>query len=150
MASKKVPDLPPANPLTGAELVHVVQDGSSRHASAAALGGGAYHYGAFAVASIGASEILMDHIVATAHTLTGDLAGCVASAGVHPAANWVCDLQHNGVSIGSLTIHPDGTTLWLTSGGAVAVAAGDVVSVVAPAGVDGSIGRVRFTLKGAI
>lgn len=150
MASKKVPDLPPADPLTGAELVHVVQDGSSRHASAAALGQGAYHYGAFAVAAIGASEILMDHCVATPHTLTGDLAGCVASAGVAPAANWVADLQHNGVSIGSLTIHTDGTTLWLTSGGAVAVAAGDVVSLVAPADVDGSIGRVRFTLKGAI
>jgi hypothetical protein len=150
MSSKQIPQLPPAGPLDGTELVHVVQAGSSRWATAAALFGGAYHYGSFAVAAIGSSEILMDHIVATAHTLSDDFAGCVAGAGVAPAADWVASIQLNGVAIGTLTIHADGTHAFVTTGGSVAVAAGDVVTLIAPAGIDAALARLRFTFKGAI
>jgi hypothetical protein len=153
MASKQIENLPVANPLDGGELVHVVQDGSSRQTTVAAIASGgtaAYHYGSFAVSAIGASEILMDHIVATAHTLQDDFAGCVASVGSAPVADWVANVQLNGASIGSLTVHADGTHTFLTTGGAVAVPAGSVVSVIAPAGADASIARLRFTFKGAI
>lgn len=153
MASKQIQQLPPADPLTGTELVHVVQNGSSRQASAQALASGgtaAYHYGSFAVSAIASSEILMDHIVASAHTLQAGFAGCVASCGTPPAADWVASILNNGAAIGSLTIHADGSHTFATSGGAVAVAIGDLITVQAPATVDGAIARVRFTLKGTM
>jgi hypothetical protein len=149
MSSKPVTDLPAADPLSGDELIHVVQHGSSRKTTAASIGGGAYHYGSFAVAAIGAGEILMDHVVATPHVLAANFAGCVASVGTPPDGNWIADIQKNGVSIGSLTIHPDGTVTW-PAVAAVAVAAGDVIALIAPAIADGSIARLRFTFKGSL
>lgn len=158
MSSKPVELLPDANPLDGTELVHVVQSGSSRKVAVNQLGGveaGAattyYHYGSFAVTSIGASEVLMDHIAASDHTLGDNFPDNVASCGTLPAADWVADVQLNGASIGSLTIASvDGTATWVSTGGATAVVAGDVVSVIGPASADAAIARLRFTFKGSI
>jgi hypothetical protein len=154
--SKPVELLPDADPLTGAEWVHVVQDGSSRKVPSSSLGGGggAYHYGSFAVDSIGSSEILMDHIVATAHTLSVDFAGCVASVGTPPAAPWTATIFHTpaagaAAEIGTFTIDGAGLVAWSVTA-EIPIAAGDVVSVIAPVDVDASIARLRFTLRGVI
>lgn len=109
-----------------------------------------YRYGGFAVSDITASEILMDHVVTTAHTLADDFAGCRASVGTNPAAVWAADIQLNGVSVGSLSISTGGVATFTTTGTTVAVAAGDVVTLVAPAGVDASIARLRWTFEGTI
>jgi hypothetical protein len=101
------------------------------------------------VSSIQPSEILMDHVVAVAHTLPANFAGSVASVGTNPAALWTADVQKNGVSIGSLAISAAGGIAFTTTGGvAVAVAIGDVITIVAPGGADASIARLRFTFKG--
>lgn len=110
-----------------------------------------YNYGSFAVASVTASEVLMDHIVTVAHTLAASLAGCQCSVGSNPAATFALDVQKNGASIGTISIATNGVVTLSTSGGtSKAIAAGDVISVLAPAGVDASIARLRFTLRGTI
>ena len=152
--SKPVELLPDADPLTGLEYVHVVQDGSSRKVRTSELGGGGgfYHYGSFAVDSIGSSEILMDHIVASAHTIEVDFAGCVASVGTPPAAPWVATIFLTPAvgapaAIGSITIDGAGLVTFSVTA-EIAIAAGDVVSLIAPVDVDASIARLRFTFRG--
>lgn len=109
-----------------------------------------YKYGSFAVSGITASEVLMDHIVAEAHTLADDFAGCVASVGTNPAATWVADIRKNGASVGSLSISTTGVVTFNTTGTTVALAVGDILTLIAPASVDASIARLRFTFKGSI
>lgn len=109
-----------------------------------------YHYGAFAVEDIAASEILMDHVVAKGHRLFDDFAGAIASVGTNPAADWTADIQVNGVSIGSLEIDTAGVATFTTTGSFTDVEIGDVVTVIAPAVADASIERLRFTLQGRI
>lgn len=110
-----------------------------------------YHYGSFAVASILASEILMDHQVASSHTISANFAGCVFAVGTPPAADFVLDVQYDGVSIGTVTIHHDGTWTGATSGGtAKNIVANHYVTAVAPIGADASIARLRFTFRGTI
>ena len=110
-----------------------------------------YHFGAFAVASIQSSEILMDHAVATANTLGANFPNLQVSVGTPPAATWAADVQKNGASVGTISIDNTGAVTKTTAGGAaVALAAGDVVTVVAPAVADASIARLRFTFKGTI
>lgn len=155
MASEPLELLPDADPLNGTEYLYVVQNGSSRKVRAADLGagGGFYHYGSFAVDSIASNEILMDHIVASAHTISVDFAGCVIGAGTPPAADWTANIFHTpagggaGSSIGTVTLHADGTHTFSATA-EIAIAAGDVVSLIAPVDVDASIARLRFTFKG--
>ena len=110
-----------------------------------------YHYGSFAVASIGSSELLLDHDVATAHTLAANFAGCRVSAGTPPAAPWSADVLKNGVAIGSIAIAVDGTVTLATVGGtAVAIGVGDIVTIQAPAAADATLARLRFTMRGNI
>jgi hypothetical protein len=110
-----------------------------------------YNYGGFAVQNILASEIVMDHIATVAHTLQANLVGCRVSVGTNPAATFALDVQKNGASIGTISIANTGVVTLTTVGGtAKAIVAGDVVTIIAPAGVDASIARLRFTLRGTI
>lgn len=148
--SKPVELLPDADALTGTELMHVVQNGSSRKVALSELGvgGGSYKYGAFAVSDILAGEILMDHQVAVGHVLRADFVDVVVQAGSPPVADWAMDVQHGNVSIGTITIHPDGTVTKTTGGVDVLVGSNDFITAIAPAVADGAIGRVRFTFRG--
>lgn len=109
-----------------------------------------YNYGSFAVSGITANEVLMDHIVTTAHTLPDDFAGAQASVGTNPASTWTATIAKNGDAIGSLAISAGGIATFSTIGAAVSVAVGDVISLMAPATVDAAIARLRFTLKGVM
>jgi len=109
-----------------------------------------YHFGTFAVSNITASEILMDHVVATACTLADEFAGCRASVGANPAASWVASIQVNGNAVGTLTIGTNGAVTFTTTGTTVPLAVGDVVTLVAPGAADTSIARLRVTFKGTI
>lgn len=107
-----------------------------------------YHYGTFAPDYMSSGEILMDHEVARAHTLADNFAGCVAQVGTNPAATWVGDVQLNDISIGTLTISTAGVCTFATTGGDVAVAVGDHVTLIAPTPADLSIERFRVTFQG--
>jgi hypothetical protein len=110
-----------------------------------------YPYGSFAIAAINANEILLDHIVAAAHTLAADFANARVSVGTPPAATWTANVQKNGGNVGTIVIdNTGGVTLATTGHAAVVVAAGDVISVVAPASADPNIARLRFTFRGTM
>lgn len=102
-----------------------------------------------AVSAIQSSEILIDHIVVRACTFAANLAGSIVGVGTAPAAAWAADVQRNGTSIATITIAATGVVTLTTGGGtAKALAIGDVVAVIAPVAVDGSIARLRMSLKG--
>lgn len=108
-----------------------------------------YSYGFSAAATITASEILLDHIVVQAHTIPANFAGSRASVGTPPAATFVLTVQNNGVTIGTISIDVAGVVTFATVGGtAKAIAAGDVITVIGPAGADAAIARLRATIKG--
>lgn len=110
-----------------------------------------YSFGAFAPASIQASEILMDHIVAVDCTLAANFANLQASVGTPPAATWTADVQKNGASIGSIAIANTGVVTKSTVGGtAKPLVTGDVVTVVGDAVVQAAMARLRFTFRGTI
>lgn len=110
-----------------------------------------YNYGSFAATNITSSEVLMDHIVTQTHTLAANFAGCVASVGVVPTAAWSATIQKNGAAVGALNVSTAGVCTFTTIGGAtVAMAAGDVLTLLAPVGTDATIGRLRFSFKGTI
>jgi hypothetical protein len=94
---------------------------------------------------------LLDHIVASAHTLAADFANARVSVGTPPAATWTANVQKNGGNVGTIVIdNTGGVTLATTGHAAVVVAAGDVISVVAPASADPNIARLRFTFRGTM
>lgn len=111
---------------------------------------GDYSIAGFAATAIGASEILTDHAVARACTLQANLASSQASVGTPPLATYALNVLKNGTSIGSISIAATTGVVTLTTvgGTAVALAAGDVVTVQAPAGTDANIARLRYTLRG--
>jgi len=143
----------PARPLDGDELIAAWQDGRqialplhSLPSSGAAPAPSAYRYGGFAVDAIESGEILMDHEAALTHTLADDLAGYAASAGSAPALPWTLTVALNDTPFGTITFDPSGAVA--LSGQALAVIAGDVVTVTAPLAPDPSIGRVRSRSPG--
>lgn len=107
---------------------------------------GNYKFGGFAVGSIITNEVLMDHAVTQACTLAVNFGGAQASVGTNPAAAWTAIVQVNGTNVGTASISTLGVaTFVLTSGTVLALAVGDVVTLIAPTAVDASIARLRFT-----
>lgn len=108
-----------------------------------------YAIAGFAVANILASEVLTDHEVVRACTLAANFFGSAVSVGTNPAASFVLRILRNGILVGTITISTAGGVLLATVNGApVPLAVGDILSVIAPATVDPSIARLRYTLKG--
>jgi hypothetical protein len=108
-----------------------------------------YAVGGAATDNIQSNEILTDHPVIRAFTIPVNFAGSFASSGTNPAASFVLTVLKNGASIGTITIATSGTVTFATSGGlAQSFAAGDLLTVKAPATVDTAIARLRYTIKG--
>jgi hypothetical protein len=108
-----------------------------------------YCVGGFAPSNILASEVLADHPVVQAFTIPANFSGSQASVGTNPAATFVLTVLKNGVSIGTVSIGTGGVVTFATvSGLAYNFAVGDLLTVQAPATTDGSILRLRFTIKG--
>lgn len=112
-----------------------------------------YSVGGGAPNNIQSNEYLLDHIVSRAFTLPANFAGSQAGCGTNPTATYVLAVFQTtaGVTtqIGTITIATNGAvTLATTGGAAFAFSPGDVIAVQAPSTVDGTIARVRFTLRG--
>jgi hypothetical protein len=99
----------------------------------------------------GASAIVLRVPIARAVTLPANFSGSYFSASANATGSTVFDVQKNGSSIGTVTIGAGGTTAtFATSGGASAsFAAGDVLSVIAPATPDTTLSNPGFVLAGA-
>ena len=86
--------------------------------------------------------------IARAITLPGNFSGSYFSASANATASTVFDVQKNGSSIGTVTIGAGGTTATFatTSGTAKTFAAGDVLSIIAPASPDATLADPAFVL----
>lgn len=110
-----------------------------------------YGVGGFAISDIEESEVLTDHVVTDSFVFAANFDGSYASVGTNPAAAFVLSIRKNNVEVGQISIATTGAaTFTSTDGAPVNIAAGDVISVVAPAVADTFIKRLRWTLKGTL
>lgn len=115
-------------------------------------GGGAtsdlYRFGGFFTSEPAASEVLLLHVATDAFSLPDDFAGSRIEIGTNPSAVTVLAVERNGVAAGTISVSAAGVATFTTTGGALAVAAGDLLTVTAPADSNG-LADVAFTFRGA-
>jgi len=96
-----------------------------------------------------ASELLLRLPMVRSVEFADDFAGSEAASGTAAAATSVFTIKKNGASVGTFTFAPAGSTAtFATSGGAVSLTAGDVLSVIAPGSQDASLADFGFVLRG--
>lgn len=97
-----------------------------------------------------ASAILLRVPAARAVEFMANFAGSYGTAGAAATASTAFDIQKNGVSIGTATFALGATTATFTSaaGAAQSLAAGNVLSVIAPATPDATLADVGFVFAG--
>lgn len=113
-----------------------------------AITGAPFAIAGFSATGPTSSQILLDYLFVEDVTFADDFVGSRATVGTNPASTFTMDVRKNGVSVGSIQISSGGVSTFTTTGGTVSFSAGDLLTVVAPSSVDGSIARLRFTLKG--
>jgi len=88
--------------------------------------------------------------IARAVSFPANFAGSYFTGSANATATTVFDVQKNGSSIGSISIAAGGTTATFTttSGTAKTFAAGDVLSIIAPASPDATLADPGFVLAG--
>ena len=97
-----------------------------------------------------ASEVMHRFTVVSAVTCAAMFAGSAGHVGTNPTATFAIDVQAAGVSIGTITISTAGAFTFATTGGAVqTIAAGALVTFIAPAAADATIVDIVVTLAGA-
>lgn len=112
------------------------------------LASGRYPIGWFFTTAPTASEVLLLHVFTKDVTFAANFAGSFGSCGTNPAAQFDIDVQKNGASVGTVSISAAGAVTFTSSGGAaVDFVAGDVMRLVAPAGVD-TAASVAATFEG--
>jgi hypothetical protein len=95
------------------------------------------------------SEVLCLHVAAADFTIPANLSTLKSSVGTNPTSSFALDVQNNGVTIGTITVATNGAvTATTTSGTAKAIAAGDVLKIVAPSPVDATAANMTCTLVG--
>lgn len=171
MSDKRTDQLPAAGPLTGAEPIHVVQDGQSRQSTTGDIAGIQHDHTIDDVAGLAAAlaklstyifgfsfedpptdgEVLARHVAGVPFTLPADFAGGIRIVGgVNPDAVFVLTVAKNGTTIGTITIDTAGAvTLATTDNVAQAVAAGELLTVKGPDTADAAIAGWSFTFIGA-
>jgi len=96
-----------------------------------------------------ASEVMHRFTVVRAVTCPANFAGSAGHVGANPTASFAIDVQAAGASIGTITIDTAGAFTFATTGGAAQViAAGSLVTFVAPAAADATIVDISVTLLG--
>jgi hypothetical protein len=121
-------------------------DGDAEWIDPPSSSAGLYRFGSFFTTTPGANEVLLMHAVTDDFTIPADAVGSVWIVGTNPSGTTVFSLRKNGVEFGTISI---------TAGGVVtfdmpetAVAADDVLSLVAPASSNGMT-NASFTFRGS-
>lgn len=94
-----------------------------------------------------ASAVILRVPIARAVTFPDNFAGSYAKASVAATGSPAFDIKVNGTSVGTVTFSGATGTL-VTSGTTVVLAAGDVLSIHAPASADATLADVGFVLVG--
>lgn len=95
-----------------------------------------------------ASLVLIRHPVTEAVTFPASMTGSYGVAGTAATAQTDFDLQKNGVSFGTLRFAAAGTSATFIAASSTSFAAGDILTVVAPASQDATLAGLGFSLKG--
>jgi hypothetical protein len=104
---------------------------------------------AFAPGVLTASQKMLRVPVARAVAFPANFAGSYGKASAASTGTAVIDVQKNGVSIGSITFTASATATFATSSGAAqSLAAGDVLSFIAPGSADATLADVGIVLSG--
>jgi hypothetical protein len=86
--------------------------------------------------------------IARAVAFPSNFAGSVGIASVAATASTAFDVRKNGTSVGTITYAAGATTATFSTSGAVSFAAGDYLSIVAPATPDATLADPGFVLAG--
>lgn len=97
-----------------------------------------------------ASAIVVRVPVARAVTFPDDFSGSYGKAAVAATASTAFDVKKNGSSVGTITFASSATTAtFVTAAGALSLAAGDVIEIVAPGSADATLADIGFALAGS-
>lgn len=97
-----------------------------------------------------AGEVLMIHVAGASFTIPADFAGALQSyVGTNPTATFDLTVKQNGTTIGTISVATSGAVTATTDGGtAKAIAAGDRLTIEAPASADATAANMAFTIIG--
>lgn len=95
-----------------------------------------------------ASAIVTRVPVARAVSFPAGLTGSIGKASVAATSSAAFDVQKNGGSVGTITFSAGAASATFTASGAITLAAGDVLSIVAPATADATLANVGIVLAG--
>jgi hypothetical protein len=96
-----------------------------------------------------ASALVTRVPVARAVTFPSGLTGSVGKASVAATASTAFDIQKNGTSVGTMTFAASATSATFTAASAISLAAGDILSIVAPGTADATLASVGIVLAGS-
>lgn len=84
-----------------------------------------------------------------AFTMADDFAGSVYDNASNPASTAVFNVNLNGSGIGTISVNTSGVATFSTTGGAVSIAVGDVLELIAPSPQDGTLSDIAITFLGS-
>src|SRR5216683_6648187 len=97
-----------------------------------------------------ASQVIERYIFATPVTFPAGLAGSYGIAGTAATAAASFAIQKNGAAVGTMAFAAGTATASFTMAAATAYAAGDVLTIVAPAAPDPTLANLAWTLSGSL
>lgn len=139
----------PAAPVIGTDLITFAQfTPVTPGGNGKPNNGNAYDIAFFVAGKPTASQVVLEFIAVRSVKLPKSLNGSLAKAGTASGASAAFDIQVNGSSKGTLTFATSATgTFSFTA--AVTLAAGDVLTVIAPGSQDTTLADVRVTFAGS-
>lgn len=96
----------------------------------------------------GASATVIYRPVPRAVTFPVSLTGSYAKARVAATASTTFSVQKNGSQVGTIVFAAGATSATFTAASAISLAAGDILSIIAPATADATLADIGFTLVG--
>lgn len=104
-----------------------------------------YDFGAFIPGQPGDGAVVATFLISRANvTCADDFVGSYGHVAVNPTGSAVFSISRNGSAVGSITVSPLGAFTFATTGGALALSAGDRVTVTAPSPPDATLSGVSF------
>lgn len=95
----------------------------------------------------GNSQVLLRFVATRAVTLPSSLTGSQGSAGAASTGTATIDVKKNGSNVGTVVFTASATATF-TAGSPISLAAGDILTLVAPASADATLADIAITLAG--
>lgn len=93
------------------------------------------------------SQLLYKYVTPRAFTIPDDFAGARGHVGTNPTGSFVMTVSVAGSSVGTITVSTGGAFTFATTGGSVAVSAGERIEIAAPSGTDATVADIAVTMQ---